>query len=72
MLVLLEQLDESAEGLEKLPKPELNEIVCSAIRVCGFVDSIEARDVIAIILDAIGIRSKPGGISLRRAGDCAV
>jgi hypothetical protein len=72
LLLLLEQLDESAEGLEKLPKPELNEIVCSAIRVCGFVDPIEARDVIAIILDAIEIRSKSGGISLRRAGDCAV
>jgi hypothetical protein len=72
LLVLLEQLDESAEGLEELPKPELNEIVSSAIRVCGFVDPIEARDVIAIVLDAIEIRSNPGGISLRRAGDCAV
>ena len=27
--------------------------VCSAIGVCGFVDPIEARDVIAIVLDAI-------------------
>ena len=53
LLVLLQQLDESAEGLEALQEPELGEIVCSAIGVCGFVDPIEARDVIAIVLDAI-------------------
>ena len=35
LLVLLQKLDESAEGLEALPEPELGEIVCSAIRVCG-------------------------------------
>jgi len=53
LLVLLQQVNESAEGLEALPEPELSEIVSSAIRVCGFVDPIEARDVIAIVLDAI-------------------
>jgi hypothetical protein len=53
LLVLLRQLDESAEGLEALPEPELSEIVSSALRVCGFGDPIEARDVIAIVLDAI-------------------
>jgi len=53
LLVLLRQLDESAEGPGALPEPELGEIVCSAIRVCGFVDPIEARDVIAIVIDAI-------------------
>ena len=53
LLVLLRQLDESAGGLEALPEPELSEIVSSAIRVCGFVDPIEARDAIAIVLDAI-------------------
>lgn len=53
LLVLLQQLDESAEGLEALPEPELSEIVSSAIRLCGFVDPIEARDVIATVLDAI-------------------
>ena len=72
LLVLLQQLDESAEGLEELPKLELSEIVSSAIRMCGFVDPIEAREVIAVVLDAIEIRSNPGGSSLRRAGDCAV
>jgi hypothetical protein len=72
LLVLLQQLDESAEGLKELPKLELSEIVVSAIRMCGFVDPIEARQVIAIVLDAIEIRSNPGGSSLRRAGDCAV
>jgi hypothetical protein len=53
LLVLLRQLDKSAEGLESLPEAERNEIISSAIRVCGFVDPIEARDVIAIVLDAI-------------------
>jgi hypothetical protein len=49
LLVLLQQLDESAEGLG-------GESVCSVIRVCGFVDPIEARDVIAIVLDAIAMQ----------------
>ncbi len=40
---LLQQLNESAEGLEALPEPELSEIVSSAIRVCGFIDPIEVR-----------------------------
>ncbi len=53
LLVLLQQLDESADGLATLPKPELNEIVSSASRVCGFVDPIEVRDVIGTVLDAL-------------------
>lgn len=53
LLVLLQELDKSAEGLEALPEPELSEIVSSAIRVCGFVDPIEVRNVIATVLDAI-------------------
>jgi hypothetical protein len=56
LLVLLRLLNESAEGLERLPEPELSEIVSSAIRLCGFVDPIEARDVIAIVLEAIEIK----------------
>ena len=57
LLVLLQQLDESAEGLEALPEPELSEIVSSAIRVCGFVDPIETQDVMAIVLDAIEMQA---------------
>ena len=53
LLVLLQQLYESAEGRGALPEPELGEIVCSAVRVCVFVDPIEARDFFAIVLDAI-------------------
>ncbi len=56
MLVLLQQIDESAEGLDALPKPELSELVSGAIRVCGFVDPIKARDVIATVLDALDIQ----------------
>ena len=53
LLVLLQQLGDAVEGLEALPEPELTEIVTSAIRVCGFVDPIEVRDLIAIVLEAI-------------------
>jgi hypothetical protein len=53
LLVLLQLLNESAEGLQALPEPELGEIVSSAIRMSGFVDPIEARDVTAVVLDAI-------------------
>jgi len=73
LLVVLKQLHESAEGLEALPEPKLSEIVSSAIRLCGFVDPVEARYVMAIFLDAIenGI-SNPGGGSLRKTRDRAV
>ena len=57
LLVVLKQLHESAEGLETLPGPELSEIVSSTIRPCGFVDLIEARYVIAIVLDALEMKS---------------
>src|ERR1700733_6633318 len=53
LLVLLQQLNESVERLEALSEPELRETVSSAIRVCGFRDPIEAREVIAPVLDAI-------------------
>jgi hypothetical protein len=53
LLVLLKQISETSAELEALPEPELSEIVSSAIGVCGFVDPIEVRDVIAIVLDAI-------------------
>jgi hypothetical protein len=53
LLVILQQLHESPGGLEALPKPELNEVVSSAVRLCGFVNPIEARDVIDTVLDAL-------------------
>jgi len=53
LLVLLRQLHESAGGLRALPKPELGEVVSSAVRLCGFVNPIEARDVIDTVLAAL-------------------
>jgi len=53
LLLLLQQLHESAGGLGALPKPELGEVVSSAVRLCGFVNPIEARYVIDTVLDAI-------------------
>jgi hypothetical protein len=57
LLVLLQKLDESTEGLEALPEPERSEIVCSATRLCGFVDPTEAREVIAVVLGAIEMQN---------------
>jgi hypothetical protein len=58
LLLLLQQLNESSEGLETLPEPELTEIVNSAIRLCGFVDPIETQNAIAAVLDAIEMRDQ--------------
>lgn len=56
LLLLLRQLQESAGRLAALPRPELDEIVSSAVRLCGFVDPIEEQDVIATVLDALEIK----------------
>jgi len=55
-LVLLQRLDQSVGGLSALPTPELQEIVTSAIQLSGFVDPIEARDLIVCVLKAIEAR----------------
>src|ERR1700747_296530 len=55
LLVLLQQLDESA-GLGALPEPELGEVVASTVRLCGFLNPIEARYVIATVLEALEMR----------------
>ncbi len=53
LLVLLTQIDEYAGGLDTVPVPELSEMVSSALGLCGFVDPVETRQVIATVLDAI-------------------
>jgi hypothetical protein len=53
LIVLMRQLHESHGGLGALPKPELHEIVSCAVRLCDFVNPIEARDVIAAVLEAL-------------------
>jgi hypothetical protein len=50
LLVLLRQLNTSAGGLGALPETELGEVIASAVRLCGFLDPIEARDMIATVL----------------------
>src|SRR5664279_3797304 len=52
-LMLLQQLDESEGGLEALPEPELSEIISGALGVCGFVDPNEAREVVAMVFEAL-------------------
>jgi hypothetical protein len=53
LLVTLQQLDEFLHRLEGVPESEVSEIVSAALRVCGFVEPIEAFEVIAVILDAL-------------------
>ncbi len=53
LMMLLQQIDESARGLDEVPMDELSEMVASALGVCGFVDPNEARDAIAQVLEAI-------------------
>ena len=60
LLLLLRQLQESAGRLVDLPRPELDEIVSSAVRLCGFVDPIEEQDVIATVLEALDIQAPAG------------
>jgi len=42
-----------AEGLGALPETELGEVIASAVRLCGFLNPIEARDVSATVLEAL-------------------
>jgi hypothetical protein len=53
LLLLLKQLHEDVGGFATLRQPELGEIVSSAVGLCGFGNTLEAQDVIAIVLDAL-------------------
>ena len=53
LLVLLRQLHESAGGLGVFPKTDVSEIVCCAARLSGFTNTIEVREVITTVLDAL-------------------
>lgn len=53
LLLLLQLLHRNVGGLTELPRPELSEIISSAVGVCGFINPSEAQDVIAIVLNAI-------------------
>jgi len=56
LILLLQQLNQAAGGLGSLPKPELLEILFSAVGVCGFAKPTEVQDVIATVLDAFEIQ----------------
>jgi hypothetical protein len=59
LLVLLRQLSDAAGGLGTLPHAELGEIVSSAVAVSGFVNPIEAEEVIAAVLEAFDTLPRP-------------
>jgi hypothetical protein len=63
LIVLLQQVQQSAGGLGALPKAQLNEIVSTAVQLCGFANAILAEDVIATVLEAFEMRdSIPGSL----------
>ena len=62
LLLLLQQLQNSAGRLVDLPRPELDEIVSSAVRLCGFVDPTEEQDVIGTVLDALEVKIHRGRV----------
>ena len=59
LLLVLNEIDESMQGLENLPMSQLSELVSKAIEACGFTDPIEARSAIARVLQAIELPAKP-------------
>jgi len=56
LFLLLRQLQRSAGGLSGLPKPELTDIVSSAVLLCGFVNPRESQQVIDAVLDALEMK----------------
>jgi len=68
LLVLLQQLNTSAGGLGALPETELGEVIASAVRLCGFLNPIEARDVIATVLEGLKMRDPIPGASVTLFG----
>jgi hypothetical protein len=62
LLLLLLQLDEFTRELEPLSEPEVSELVSAAIRVSGFVEPVEAQQVIAAVLEAL---ETPGPLPMR-------
>jgi hypothetical protein len=57
LMILLRQLEKSLPGFVGIPENELTEIVYSAIRLCGFVDPIEAEYAIEAVLESFEARS---------------
>ncbi len=61
LVILLQLVQESAGALGGLPKAQRNEIISSAVQLCGFANPTLAEDVIATVLEAFEIRdSIPG------------
>jgi hypothetical protein len=60
LVILLQQLEKSLPGLVSIPEGELCEIVYGAIRLCGFVDPIEAEYAIESVLETLEERSLSG------------
>jgi hypothetical protein len=53
LVLLLRLLHQGVGGFAALPEPELSEIISGAVDMCGFVNPIEAQDVIDVVLEVI-------------------
>jgi hypothetical protein len=53
LLLLLRLLHQDVGGFAALPELELSEIISSAVGVCGFLNPMEAQDVIDVVLEVI-------------------
>jgi hypothetical protein len=53
LLLLLPLLHQHVGGFAALPEPDLSEIISSAVGVCGFLNPMEAQDVIDVVLEVI-------------------
>jgi hypothetical protein len=60
LLVVLHDLNRSLAGLEDLSQTDLQELVSSAIYVCGFANPVETNCAIASVLRAIEAPGLPG------------
>lgn len=64
LLLLLQELEKSVRGLERLPESELSDIIFAAIRVCGYVEPIDALQAVATVLEVLESEPTPGNVSL--------
>ncbi|HVM91792.1 MAG TPA: hypothetical protein VMT67_03215 [Terriglobales bacterium] len=59
LLLVLSELDESVASLGGLPQADLEGVVSDAIQACGFTNPAEVRNVVATVLQALGVCQVP-------------
>lgn len=65
-LMMLQHLADSDGALEALSPLEFSEFVALALGVCGIVDPVEARELIATVLEGLEKADPASGVSRLR------